>query len=61
LAIDFFEKLGSADLILISMAEHNGALIRLLSKIFSDWTSRHNNKLFQKTNAFNGYLDHVAD
>jgi NAD(P)H-dependent FMN reductase len=47
LAIDFFEKLGSADLILISMAEHNGAYSAAFKNIF-DWTSRHNNKLFQQ-------------
>lgn len=47
LAIDFFEKLGSADLILISLAEHNGAYSAAFKNIF-DWTSRHNNKLFQQ-------------
>ena len=47
LAIDFFEKLGSADLILISLAEHNGAYSVAFKNIF-DWTSRHNNKLFQQ-------------
>lgn len=47
LAIDFFQKLGSADLILISLAEHNGAYSAAFKNIF-DWTSRHNNKLFQQ-------------
>ena len=47
LAVDFFEKLGSADLILISLAEHNGAYSAAFKNIF-DWTSRHNNKLFQQ-------------
>jgi chromate reductase len=47
LAIDFFEKLGSADLILISLAEHNGAYSAAFKNIF-DWTSRYNNKLFQQ-------------
>lgn len=46
-AIDFFEKLGSADLIVISLAEHNGAYSAAFKNIF-DWTSRHNNKLFQQ-------------
>ena len=47
LAIDFFEKLGSADLIVVSLAEHNGAYATAFKNIF-DWTSRHNNKLFQQ-------------
>ncbi len=51
LAIDFYEKLGSADLILISMAEHNGAYTAAFKNIF-DWTSRHNNKLFQQKTMF---------
>jgi chromate reductase len=51
LAIDFYEKLGSADLILISLAEHNGAYSAAFKNIF-DWTSRHNNKLFQQKAMF---------
>ena len=51
LAIDFFEKLGSADLILISLAEHNGAYTAAFKNIF-DWTSRHNSKLFQQKTMF---------
>lgn len=46
-ALDFFHKLGSADLIIISLAEHNGAYTAAFKNIF-DWTSRHNNKLFQQ-------------
>ena len=47
LAIDFFEKLSSADLIIVSLAEHNGAYSAAFKNIF-DWTSRYNNKLFQQ-------------
>ncbi len=47
LAIDFYEKLGSADLIIVSLAEHNGAYSAAFKNIF-DWTSRYNNKLFQQ-------------
>ena len=47
LAIDFYKKLGSADLIIISLAEHNGAYSSAFKNIF-DWTSRHNSKLFQQ-------------
>jgi chromate reductase, NAD(P)H dehydrogenase (quinone) len=47
LAINFYEKLGSADLIIISLAEHNGAYSAAFKNIF-DWTSRYNNKLFQQ-------------
>ncbi len=47
LAIDFYEKLGSADLIIIALAEHNGAYSVAFKNIF-DWTSRYNNKLFQQ-------------
>lgn len=47
LAIDFIEKLGSADLIIVSLAEHNGAYAAAFKNIF-DWTSRYNNKLFQQ-------------
>ncbi len=47
LAVNFYEKLGIADLILISLAEHNGAYSAAFKNIF-DWTSRHNNKLFQQ-------------
>jgi chromate reductase len=47
LAVTFYEKLSSADLIIISLAEHNGAYAAAFKNIF-DWTSRYNNKLFQQ-------------
>lgn len=47
LAHDFFAKLGSADCIVISFAEHNGAYSAAFKNIF-DWTSRINNKTFQE-------------
>jgi len=47
LAIDFFNKLASADLLIVSLAEHNGAYTAAFKNIL-DWTSRHNNKLFQQ-------------
>lgn len=46
LAHDFFAKLGSADLILISFAEHNGAYSSAFKNIL-DWTSRIDSKTFQ--------------
>ena len=47
LAQDFYEKLGSADLIVISFAEHNGAYSSAFKNIL-DWTSRINAKTFQE-------------
>jgi len=47
LAQDFFAKLGTADLIVISFAEHNGAYSAAFKNIF-DWTSRINAKTFQE-------------
>ena len=47
LAHDFYQKMGSADLILISFAEHNGAYSTAFKNIF-DWTSRINGKTFQE-------------
>lgn len=47
LAIDFYTKLGSADLIIISFAEHNGSYSAAFKNIF-DWTSRINSKTFQE-------------
>ena len=47
LAEAFFEKLGSADLIIISFAEHNGAYSAAFKNIF-DWISRINSKTFQE-------------
>lgn len=46
LAQDFYDKLGSADLIVISFAEHNGAYAASFKNIF-DWISRVNSKTFQ--------------
>jgi chromate reductase len=47
LAHDFYEKLGTADLIIISFAEHNGAYSTAFKNIF-DWISRINGKTFQE-------------
>ena len=47
LAHDFYAKLGSADLILISFAEHNGNYSTAFKNIL-DWTSRINAKTFQE-------------
>ena len=46
LAHDFFAKLGSADLILISFAEHNGAYSSAFKNIL-DWASRIDSNTFQ--------------
>ncbi len=46
LAQDFYNKIGSADLIIISFAEHNGAYSAAFKNIF-DWASRINAKTFQ--------------
>jgi NAD(P)H-dependent FMN reductase len=47
LAHDFYAKIGSADLIVLSLAEHNGAYSTAFKNIL-DWTSRINNKTFQE-------------
>jgi len=47
LAHDFYAKMESADLIVISFAEHNGAYSTAFKNIF-DWTSRINAKTFQE-------------
>lgn len=47
LAQDFYAKLGTADAIVISFAEHNGAYSAAFKNIF-DWTSRINAKTFQE-------------
>ncbi len=47
LAHDFYNQLGSADLIIISFAEHNGAYSTAFKNIF-DWMSRINGKTFQE-------------
>jgi chromate reductase len=46
LAKDFYNKLGSADLLVISFAEHNGAYSTAFKNIF-DWTSRIHSETFQ--------------
>jgi chromate reductase len=46
-AQDFYSKLGTADLIVISFAEHNGAYSAAFKNIF-DWASRINAKTFQE-------------
>jgi NAD(P)H-dependent FMN reductase len=47
LAKDFYTKIGSADFLVISLAEHNGAYSSAFKNIL-DWTSRINNKTFQQ-------------
>lgn len=46
LAKNFFAKLGSADLLVMSFAEHNGAYTAAFKNIF-DWTSRVHFNTFQ--------------
>jgi NAD(P)H-dependent FMN reductase len=47
LAQKFYDKIGTADLLVISLAEHNGAYASAFKNIL-DWTSRINNKTFQQ-------------
>jgi NAD(P)H-dependent FMN reductase len=47
LAIDFFSKITQSDIVVVSLAEHNGAYSTAFKNVF-DWVSRHNNKLFQQ-------------
>ena len=47
LAQEFYEKLGTADLIIISFAEHNGNYSAAFKNIL-DWSSRINSKTFQE-------------
>lgn len=47
LAVDFFSKITQADIVVVSLAEHNGAYATAFKNVF-DWVSRHNNKLFQQ-------------
>ncbi|SEP76682.1 NADPH-dependent FMN reductase [Flavobacterium urocaniciphilum] len=47
LATEFYAKIGSADLIVLSLAEHNGAYSTAFKNIL-DWTSRINAKTFQE-------------
>lgn len=45
-AQDFYAKLGQADAIILSFAEHNGSYTAAYKNLF-DWTSRIDQKLFQ--------------
>ena len=45
-AQSFFDKIGSADAVLVSFAEHNGSVTAAWKNIF-DWMSRINMKLWQ--------------
>lgn len=47
LAVKFLEKIASADLLLLSMAEHNGNVSVAFKNIF-DWASRGGVKVFQQ-------------
>ena len=47
LAYDFYNKIESADLIVLSLAEHNGAYSAAFKNIL-DWASRINAKTFQQ-------------
>jgi NAD(P)H-dependent FMN reductase len=47
LAQQFYDKIGSADFLVISLAEHNGAYASAFKNIL-DWASRINNKTFQQ-------------
>jgi chromate reductase, NAD(P)H dehydrogenase (quinone) len=47
LAQEFYSKIGSADLIVLSLAEHNGAYSSAFKNIL-DWASRINAKTFQQ-------------
>ena len=45
-AQQFFDKIGQADALLISFAEHNGNVTAAYKNLF-DWTSRINQKVYQ--------------
>ncbi|WP_298221633.1 NAD(P)H-dependent oxidoreductase [Flavobacterium sp.] len=47
LAHEFYAKIGSADFIVLSLAEHNGAYSTAFKNVL-DWASRINNKTFQQ-------------
>jgi chromate reductase len=47
LATDFYAKIGSADLLVVSFAEHNGNFSTAFKNVL-DWTSRINAKTFQE-------------
>ncbi|WP_067216600.1 NADPH-dependent FMN reductase [Marinomonas gallaica] len=46
LAQQFFDKIGAADVVLISFAEHNGSYSAVYKNLF-DWTSRIDMKVYQ--------------
>jgi NAD(P)H-dependent FMN reductase len=46
LAKQFYKKIGEADLVIISFAEHNGIYTAAYKNLF-DWTSRIDSKVFQ--------------
>ena len=46
LALEFFEKIGSSDAIIVSYAEHNGSYTAAFKNLF-DWMSRINSKVYQ--------------
>ncbi len=50
-AVSFYEQLRSADLLIISMAEHNGSYTTAFKNIF-DWVSRYNSKCFENKKLF---------
>jgi chromate reductase len=47
-ARNFFKKIGGADAIIVSYAEHNGSYTAAYKNLF-DWTSRINSKVYQNT------------
>ncbi|WP_409439783.1 NADPH-dependent FMN reductase [Psychromonas sp. GE-S-Ul-11] len=47
-ALDFYEKITEADVIIISFAEHNGSYTAAYKNLF-DWTSRIDMKVYQDT------------
>lgn len=46
LALEFFEKIGRADAIIVSYAEHNGSYTAAFKNLF-DWMSRIDSKVYQ--------------
>jgi NAD(P)H-dependent FMN reductase len=49
--IDFMEKLKSADLVVLSLAEHNGSYTAAFKNLF-DWCSRYQQKTFENIRFF---------
>jgi NAD(P)H-dependent FMN reductase len=47
LAKEFLEKISSADILVVSLAEHNGNYAAAFKNVF-DWCSRINGKIFQE-------------